>query len=162
MTLLPFVPKDFFRAPERSRVNGSILQSNSVSKLTPGHSRTVLFLCSFPAQSRRSWTFIFLVMLLGLQDLSSLIRDWTWVTTLKAWNLNHQATRELPKLNFLGYLRLSVGSWDGLNQPCSFRTRQCYEVSCCGTWVASCLRTFSLFRGRSVEMLGCQGEAVAL
>ena len=39
----------------------------------------------------------FLVVLYGLQDLSSPTRDWTQAMAMRAWNPNHYATRELPQ-----------------------------------------------------------------
>ena len=45
--------------------------------------------------------FFFLAMLHSLQDLVSPTRDWTRAMAGKAWNSNHRATRQLPKLKFL-------------------------------------------------------------
>lgn len=41
--------------------------------------------------------FFFLAKPCSLQDLSSLTRAWNQAMAVKAWNTNHQATRELPK-----------------------------------------------------------------
>ena len=42
--------------------------------------------------------FLLSAMPCGLWDLSSLIRDSTWTTAVKAQTPNHLATRELPKI----------------------------------------------------------------
>ena len=42
----------------------------------------------------------FLAVSRGLQDLIFPIKDWTPATTVKAWNPNYQATRELLIFSF--------------------------------------------------------------
>ena len=42
--------------------------------------------------------FLLSAMPHGLWDLSSLTRDSTWTTAVKAQDPNHLATRELPKI----------------------------------------------------------------
>ena len=54
--------------------------------------------------------FFFLVVPCGLWDLSPLTRDWTQATEVKAWNPNHQATRELS-VGLSGKLILLKYSW---------------------------------------------------
>ena len=48
-----------------------------------------------------SFFFFFPAVSWGLQDLIFPIKDWTSATTVKAWNPNYQATRELPIFSFL-------------------------------------------------------------
>ena len=40
--------------------------------------------------------FFFWIVLCGMQDLSSLTRDWTWTLAVKAWSPNYWITREIP------------------------------------------------------------------
>ena len=48
---------------------------------------------------------IFLGGLCGLQDLSSLTRDWTWAMAMKALSPNHCTTRELPQFSSVQFSR---------------------------------------------------------
>ena len=56
--------------------------------------------------------YLFMAMLCGLQDLSSLTRDWTWALAVKTISPNHWTTREFPKLLFRCALRCVVSSQD--------------------------------------------------
>ena len=51
-----------------------------------------------PHNSPLKLVFFFLAMPHGLQHLSSLTRDWTWATAVKAPSPNHWTAREFPKL----------------------------------------------------------------
>ena len=55
------------------------------------------------------YLFIYVATLNSLQDLSSLTRDWTWATAVKAQNPNLQATRELPILTLLMICSIQSG-----------------------------------------------------
>ena len=60
--------------------------------------------------------FFFLSALHDLWDLSSSVKDWTYVLGVKAWSPNHWTTREFPqclslKLKWISYRQHIVGSW---------------------------------------------------
>ena len=86
--------------------------------------------------------FFFWAVLHNLWDLSSLIRDWTLASTVKAWNLNHQATRELldDAFNELFHIFLNARM---ILEP--FNSDRSYAEFCC--WSASNWSLLSLRHG---------------
>ena len=55
------------------------------------------------------YSFIHLAMQLGLWDPSSLTRDETQSTAMKAQNPNHQATRELSHIHYFDFEAKTLG-----------------------------------------------------
>ena len=57
-------------------------------------------------------TFFF-ICATWLQDLSSLTKDWTQATVVKAQNPNHQATREPPRITVLfNFPNTNTSMWE--------------------------------------------------